>query len=79
MIKFDIKENWYTFSEAAIIWNLYDGSTLRRAVKAKRFKPSEFKKIGNTYIVSERGMNRLYGDRKWKDELNCYLLKKNHY
>jgi hypothetical protein len=54
----------FTFSQAAKEYNLADGSTLRRSVKDGRFREDEIQKLGNTWVVTKEGMERLYGKRR---------------
>jgi len=54
----------YTFSEAAKMYGLTDGSTLRKAVQKGRFKEGEIKKVGTTWVVTKAAMDRLYGNKK---------------
>jgi len=60
--------NIYTAAEAAILWGLEE-STVRRACWEKRFKPGiEARKSPpkdrGIWLVTRKGMERLYGKRK---------------
>lgn len=50
-----------TFTEAAELWNLSDGSVLRNAVRQGRFKEEEYRQSGRTWLVTREAMERLYG------------------
>lgn len=56
----------YTFAEAAKLYGLTDGSTLRKAVQNGRFKEDEIKKVGTTWVVTKSAMDRLYDNQKKK-------------
>ncbi|WP_018703514.1 helix-turn-helix domain-containing protein [Anaeromusa acidaminophila] len=47
-------------SEAAQRWKK-EVSTLRKACARRAFKPSEARKSGNVWLITEQGMVRVYG------------------
>lgn len=53
-----------TFSEAAEIWGLANGNTLRKAVERNRFLPGEVRKSGDVWLTTYDAMKRLYGEPK---------------
>lgn len=55
------QQEWISFSEAAELWHL-GASTLRMAVKRGVFKTNEIRKSGDTWLVTKRAMERLYGE-----------------
>lgn len=51
----------YTLNEAAKIWGLADGSTVRKALERGKFEFEEAKKSESTWLVTLSGMMRLFG------------------
>jgi len=64
----NILDNVMTLQEAAQEWGI-DDSTLRHAIKRKKFKDDEVKKSANTWLILKSGMIRLYGEDKKTIEL----------
>lgn len=54
-------EKILTFSEATQKWGL-GKSTLRESARNDRFNEGEIRKSGNTWLVTEEAMKRLYGE-----------------
>lgn len=67
---FTLKENdvdlnqILTLSEAAKKWGLADGSSIRKAIERNRFNPDEIKQAGSVWIITYKGMCRVFGDVK---------------
>lgn len=60
--------NIFTTAEAAKLWGL-DPSTVKRACQQKRFTSEECRKSEGTWLVTERGMIRLYGSLKEREPI----------
>ena len=58
----------YTLKEAAEKWALADGSSIRKAIERNKFYNTEIKQSGSVWIVTENGMNRVFGQRDIKDK-----------
>lgn len=50
-----------SLSEASHKWGLKTASTLRNAIRNKRFQANEHRKSDGTWLVTKQGMTRLYG------------------
>lgn len=50
----------YTFEEVAQIYNM-DSSNLRKMVQHNKFKNSEIKKFGKTWIITEQALENHFG------------------
>ena len=66
----------YTFDEVARMYNM-DSSNLRKMVQHNKFKDSEIKKFGKTWIITEQAIENHFGLNK----LNTYkeLISKKEY
>lgn len=51
----------YTLNEAAKIWGLSDGSTIRKSLEKDKFTTYEAKKSESIWLVTHAGMMRLFG------------------
>jgi len=58
------ENEWITLAEAALRWNRAD-STLRNAIRRRRFLPDEVRKSGGTWLVRTSAMERLYGKPRY--------------
>lgn len=56
-------DEWLSVKEAAEMWEI-DSSTIRHSIRRNRFKPGEFRKSGDIWLIRESAMERLYGKRK---------------
>ena len=61
----------YTLKEASEKWALADGSSIRKAIERNKFYNTEIKQSGSVWIVTESGMNRVFGPR---DIRNKYII-----
>ncbi|MDK2821802.1 MAG: hypothetical protein PWP31_1767 [Clostridia bacterium] len=55
-----------TLSEAARMYNLSNGSVIRKAISRGQFIENiEVRKSGDTWLVTKQGMDRIYGYRRY--------------
>lgn len=52
-----------TIQKAAEEWRLHP-STINRAIKEGRFRETEYERQKGIYLVSAKGMKRVFGDKK---------------
>ena len=55
------QEEWITFSEVSKTYGIKE-TTLRMAASSGRFKDNEIRKSGKVWLVTKKGIERLYGD-----------------
>lgn len=60
----------YTFQEAAELWGLGE-STLRSRAYRDDFLPGETRKSGDTWLVTEEAMRRIYGKPEMERFFDC--------
>src|SRR5699024_662338 len=62
----------YTFQEAAELWGLGE-STLRSRAYRDDFLPGETRKSGDTWLVTDEAMRRIYGSSKEELEMKTTI------
>ena len=55
------QQEWITFSEVSKTYGIKE-TTLRMAASSGRFKDNEIRKSGNVWLVTKKGIERLYGN-----------------
>lgn len=56
----------YTFAEATSIWGLGE-ATLRNRASRGSFEDGDIRKSGDTWLVTDEAMHRIYGKPKDKE------------
>lgn len=71
-------EDVYTLNEAAKLWGLSDGSTIRKAIERGKFYSHEVKKSEATWLITRTGMLRYYGPAN-EDEFPRIIVNEIYY